>query len=242
MKIFPAIDLRDGKAVRLVQGDYDKMTVYSDSPRQVAEGFLADGAEHLHVVDLDGAKLGEPANTDVIRALTEVGLSTQVGGGIRDEKRVAHYLQSGVARVILGTAALQNFEFVKDMVGKYSEKIAVGVDARDGMVATHGWLKTSDVSAFEFCERLRDAGVATVIYTDISRDGGMQGTNLEVYRELCKIDGLNIIASGGVSFYEEIPALRDMGLYGAIVGKALYTGALELPRLVELAGGQGERV
>ncbi len=242
MRIFPAIDLRGGKAVRLVQGDYDQMTVYSDSPTQVAEGFLADGASHLHVVDLDGAKVGEPANADIIRALTRVGLSTQVGGGIRDEKRVAHYLESGVARVILGTIALQNFEFVKDMVAKYGDKIAVGVDARDGKVATHGWLETSDVSSYEFCLRLRDAGVATVIYTDISRDGGMQGTNLEVYGELCKIEGLGIIASGGVSFYEEIPALRDMGLFGAIVGKALYTGALKLPKLIELARPQGERV
>jgi len=236
MQIFPAIDLRDGKAVRLVRGDYDQMTVFSDAPEQVARGFAAQGAKNLHCVDLDGAKSGQPANSGVIRRLVQQGgLFTQVGGGIRDEARVAYYLELGVARVILGTAALEHFEFVEQMVARYGARIAVGVDAREGRVATHGWLNTSGVDSFEFCRRLRDAGVQTVIYTDIARDGGMAGANLEVYRALCGIRGLDIVASGGVSFESDVTALRDMGLYGAIVGKALYTGALQLPRLLALA-------
>ena len=238
MEIFPAIDLRHGKAVRLVQVDYDQMTVFSDSPASVAKRFAEQGASNLHCVDLDGAKDGSPANSDVIAQLLKQGLYTQVGGGIRDQTRVDYYLSRGVGRVILGTAALENFPFVEAMVKQYGPRIAVGVDARNGMVATHGWLTTSDVAAFDFCVRLRDAGVKTVIYTDISRDGGMAGANLEVYRQLSSIQGLDIVASGGVSFYSDVQALRDMGLYGAIVGKALYTGALELPRLLSIAAGK----
>lgn len=238
MEIFPAIDLRHGQAVRLVQGDYDQMTVFSKNPAEVAKSFALQGAKNLHCVDLDGAKDGAPANSEVIAQLLQQGLYTQVGGGIRDEARVDYYLSLGVGRVILGTAALENFPFVEEMVKKYGSRIAVGVDARDGMVATHGWLNTSSVDSFDFCVRLRDAGVQTVIYTDISRDGGMAGANLEVYRRLGEIKGLDIVASGGVSFYSDVEALYAMGIYGAIVGKALYTGALELPRLLSLAAGE----
>ena len=238
MQIFPAIDLRHGQAVRLFQGDYDQMTVFSQNPADVAKGFADQGAKNLHCVDLDGAKDGAPANSEVIAQLLQQGLYTQVGGGIRDENRVDYYLSLGVGRVILGTAALENFPFVEEMVKKYGSRIAVGVDARDGRVATHGWLTTSEVDSFDFCVRLRDAGVQTVIYTDISRDGGMAGANLEVYRRLGEIRGLDIVASGGVSFYSDVQALYDMGIYAAIVGKALYTGALELPRLLRIAAGE----
>ena len=238
MQIFPAIDLRHGQAVRLFQGDYDQMTVFSRNPADVAKGFAQQGAKNLHCVDLDGAKDGAPANSEVIAQLLQQGLYTQVGGGIRDENRVDYYLSLGVGRVILGTAALENFPFVEEMVKKYGSRIAVGVDARDGRVATHGWLTTSEVDSFDFCVRLRDAGVQTVIYTDISRDGGMAGANLEVYRRLGEIRGLDIVASGGVSFYSDVQALYDMGIYAAIVGKALYTGALELPRLLRIAAGE----
>lgn len=238
MQIFPAIDLRHGQAVRLFQGDYDQMTVFSQNPADVAKGFAQQGAKNLHCVDLDGAKDGAPANSEVIARLLQQGLYTQVGGGIRDENRVDYYLSLGVGRVILGTAALENFPFVEAMVKKYGSRIAVGVDARDGRVATHGWLTTSEVDSFDFCVRLRDAGVQTVIYTDISRDGGMAGANLEVYRRLGEIRGLDIVASGGVSFYSDVQALYDMGIYAAIVGKALYTGALELPRLLRIAAGE----
>jgi phosphoribosylformimino-5-aminoimidazole carboxamide ribotide isomerase len=238
MQIFPAIDLRHGQAVRLFQGDYDQMTVFSHSPADVAKSFADQGATNLHCVDLDGAKDGRPVNSEVIARLLQQGLYTQVGGGIRDHARVDYYLSLGVGRVILGTAALENFPFVEEMVKLYGERIAVGVDARDGMVATHGWLTTSDVPSFDFCRRLRDAGVKTVIYTDISRDGGMAGANLEVYRQLGELKGLDIVASGGVSFYSDVQALYDMGIYGAIVGKALYTGALELPRLLDIASGK----
>ena len=238
MQIFPAIDLRHGQAVRLFQGDYDQMTVFSQNPADVAKGFADQGAKNLHCVDLDGAKDGAPANSEVIARLLQQGLYTQVGGGIRDENRVDYYLSLGVGRVILGTAALENFPFVEEMVKKYGSRIAVGVDARNGRVATHGWLTTSEVDSFDFCVRLRDAGVQTVIYTDISRDGGMAGANLEVYRRLGEIRGLDIVASGGVSFYSDVQALYDMGIYAAIVGKALYTGALELPRLLRIAAGE----
>ena len=238
MQIFPAIDLRHGQAVRLFQGDYDQMTVFSHSPADVAKSFADQGATNLHCVDLDGAKDGQPVNSDVIAQLLQQGLYTQVGGGIRDHARVDYYLSLGVGRVILGTAALENFPFVEEMVKKYGSRIAVGVDARDGRVATHGWLPTSEVDSFDSCVRLRDAGVQTVIYTDISRDGGMAGANLEVYRRLGEIKGLDIVASGGVSFYSDVQALYDMGIYAAIVGKALYTGALELPRLLRIAAGE----
>lgn len=235
MKIFPAIDLRDGRAVRLFQGDYDKMTVYSENPVKVAEGFKESGAECLHLVDLDGAKDGRLVNFHTIKQIVEqVDMFVEVGGGIRDEERIEQYLSLGVGRVILGTAAVKEPEFLKAMVDKYGEKIAVGVDARDGFVAVNGWKEITDKRSFEFCRYLKEIGVKTVIYTDISRDGGLEGTNMEAYKKLCEIEGLDVIASGGISFEEELTALKDI-VSGAILGKAIYSGKLDLKRAVEAA-------
>ena len=218
MKIFPAIDLRDGKAVRLYQGDYDQMTVYSDSPVEVAKSFKAKGADCLHLVDLDGAKDGRLVNFDTIKEIVEeVDMYVEVGGGIRDEERIRQYLELGVGRVILGTIAVKDPEFLEAMVTKYGERIAVGVDARDGYVAVNGWKEITDRESFEFCRYLRDIGVKTVIYTDISRDGGLEGTNMEAYRKLQNIEGLEVTASGGISFEEEITALKDVAA-AAILG------------------------
>lgn len=238
MIIYPAIDLRGGKAVRLTKGDYDQMKVYDDDPASVARGFRAAGATHLHVVDLDGARLGVPQNAETIRALTDVGLFTEVGGGIRDEARIREYLDSGVARVILGTVAVRDFGFVERMVEKYGEKIAVGVDAKDGFVAVSGWEETTQLSGVDFCRKLRDAGVKTVIYTDIGRDGCLAGANIPLYEELSGIEGLDVIASGGVSFESDVAALAKMRIHGAIIGKALYEGKLDLGRCLSLAKGE----
>lgn len=239
MKIFPAIDLRDGKVVRLYQGDYDQMTVYNDDPVAVVRQFKAAGASHLHVVDLDGAKDGELTNFSTIKSIVEEGgLFVEVGGGIRDEERIRQYLDLGVGRVILGTIAVTDFPFLCKMVETYGEKIAVGVDARDGMVAIHGWKEVTDTESYAFCEKLRDAGVKSVIYTDIAKDGGLQGTNLEAYRRLAQIEGLSVTASGGISYLSEIEKLRDLA-DAAILGKAIYTGALDLRKAVAV-GERGE--
>ena len=235
MKIFPAIDLRNGKAVRLYQGDYDQMTVYSDSPVDVAKSFKAKGASCLHLVDLDGAKDGRLVNFETIKEIVEeVDMYVEVGGGIRDEERIKQYLELGVGRVILGTIAVKDPGFLEAMVTKYGEKIAVGVDARDGFVAINGWKESTDRESFEFCRYLRDIGVRSIIYTDISRDGGLEGTNMEAYRKLQEIEGLEVTASGGISFEEEITALRDVAA-AAILGKAIYSGKLDLERAVKLA-------
>ena len=236
MNILPAIDIRGGKVVRLTKGDYDNMTVYRDSPAEVAKEFLAAGAENLHVVDLDGARDGTPVNFSAIRELCEVkGLLIEVGGGIRNLERIEQYLSLGVGRVILGTAAVRDFSFVEAAVKRFSDAVAVGVDAKDGMVAVSGWEEVTALPAFSFCEKLRDAGVKTVIYTDISKDGALSGTNLAVYEALRQIEGLNIIASGGITFEDEIRALSKMGMYGAILGKALYEGRLDLRRALAIA-------
>lgn len=229
MQIFPAIDLSGGQVVRLYQGDYDQMTVYGQDPCAAARTFLEAGAKYLHLVDLDGARDGTTANFDSIAAIArQGGLYIEVGGGIRTEDRIRQYLDLGVGRCILGTIAVKDFTFTERMAQKYGGRIAVGVDARDGYVAVNGWKELSRERGVDFCRRLRDAGVRTVIYTDISRDGAEQGTNLEVYRELADISGLDITASGGVSSLEELRALRDMGTRAAILGKALYTGRLDL--------------
>ena len=229
MQIFPAIDLSGGKVVRLYQGDYEKMTVYGADPCAVARDFIAAGAKYLHVVDLDGAKDGTLANFDSISALAKQGgLYIEVGGGIRTEERIEKYLDLGVGRCILGTIAVKDFDFTRRMAQKYGDKIAVGVDARDGYVAVSGWLETSKEKGVDFCRRLYDAGVQTVIYTDISRDGAEQGTNLALYRELARIEGLHITASGGVSSIAELKELHAIGTHAAILGKALYTGRLDL--------------
>ena len=237
MQIFPAIDLSGGKVVRLYQGDYEKMTVYGADPCAVARDFIAAGAKYLHVVDLDGAKDGTLANFDSISALAKQGgLYIEVGGGIRTEERIEKYLDLGVGRCILGTIAVKDFDFTRRMAQKYGDKIAVGVDARDGYVAVSGWLETSKEKGVDFCRRLYDAGVQTVIYTDISRDGAEQGTNLALYRELAQIEGLNITASGGVSSIAELKELQAIGTHAAILGKALYTGRLDLREVIKEVG------
>ncbi len=239
MKIFPAIDIRNGNVVRLTEGDYDKMTVYGSEPAETAEMFIKKGAENLHIVDLDGAKDGTPVNFEKIKTIAQTGkLFTEVGGGIRDEKRIEDYLSLGVNRVILGTVAVRNFTFVEEAVKKYGDKIAVGVDARNGNVAISGWLETTQIDSVEFCKKLCDAGVRTVIYTDISKDGTLSGTNIEIYEKLSEIKGLNIIASGGITFEEEIKKLSSINIHGAIVGKAVYAGKLDLERVIKIAKGE----
>ena len=237
MQIFPAIDLSGGQVVRLYQGDYDQMTVYGADPCAVARDFIAAGAKYLHVVDLDGAKDGTLANFESIAAIAKQGgLYIEVGGGIRSEERIQQYLDLGVDRCILGTIAVKDFGFTARMAQKYGDKIAVGVDARDGYVAINGWKELSSETGIAFCQRLADVGVKTVIYTDISRDGAEKGTNLELYRELANIEGLNITASGGVSSLEELRELQTIGTHAAILGKALYTGRLDLKTVLEEVG------
>lgn len=237
MQIFPAIDLSGGQVVRLYQGDYDKMTVYGADPCAAARDFLSAGAKYLHVVDLDGAKDGTLANFESIAAIArQGGLYIEVGGGIRTEDRIRQYLDLGVSRCILGTIAVKDFDFTARMAQAYGDAIAVGVDARDGYVAVNGWKELSPERGVDFCRRLRDAGVKTVIYTDISRDGAEQGTNLELYRELAQIEGLNVTASGGVSSIGELKELQAIGTHAAILGKALYTGRLDLKTVLQEVG------
>ena len=236
MFIYPAIDLYDGKAVRLYQGDYRQMTVYSEEPADLAADFAACGAERIHLVDLEGAKLGRPANLSAIQSILErAPLLSQVGGGIRNMETVDAYLAIGVGRVILGTAAVENPDFLQAALDRWGERIAVGVDLKDGFVAIKGWTETSAVTADDFFEKMDRLGVKTVICTDISRDGAMGGTNRGLYRELSEKFQVDLIASGGVSTMEDITALKAMGLHGAIIGKAYYTGAIDLKTAVEVA-------
>ena len=236
MKLYPAIDLRGGQVVRLTQGDYDRMTVYGADPCAQARAFLSAGAKYLHVVDLDGAKDGTLSNYDTIAALAEQGgLFIEVGGGIRTEERIEKYLSLGVGRCILGSVAVTDLDFTARMVQKYGEKIAVGVDAKDGYVAIHGWKEVSAEKGVDFCKRLADAGCRAIIYTDIACDGAMQGTNLTLYRQLqTEVPGVEFTASGGIASEAELLELEQMGLAAAILGKSLYTGALDLKRCVEL--------
>lgn len=229
MIVLPAIDLFEHKAVRLYKGEYAKMTVYSDDPPKLSKAFREAGAEWLHMVDLEGAKCGGTPNFDVAAKIVRTsGLRVELGGGIRDEETILSYLDAGVDRVILGTAAANNIRFVADMVAKYGAAIAVGVDLRDGMVAVKGWTETSGLSGMDFCRSLQDIGVQTVICTDIARDGAMAGANRVLYGELQAAFSMDFIASGGVSSLDDIRALKELGLYGAIVGKAYYTGAIDL--------------
>ena len=238
MNIYPAIDLRGGNVVRLTRGDYDVMTTYSGSPADTARKFVSDGAEYLHVVDLDGARGGTQQNRAAIKEISAVsGLFIEVGGGIRDEAAICDYLSLGVKRTILGSAAVNNFPWLCEMVKKYGSSIAVGVDAKDGKVAINGWEEKTELDSMEFCRRLADIGVSTVIYTDISKDGALSGTNLDAYRALSEIK-LDIIASGGISFEHEIKELCEIGVSGAIVGKAIYEGRLSLAHVLAIAGGK----
>ena len=236
MKLYPAIDLRNGQVVRLTQGDYDKMTVYGTDPCAQARQFVAAGAKYLHVVDLDGAKDGTLSNYDTIAALAKQGgLYIEVGGGIRTEERIETYLSLGVGRCILGSVAVTDFEFTARMLQQYGDKIAVGVDAKDGYVAIHGWKEVSAEKGVDFCKRLATAGCKAIIYTDIACDGAMQGTNLALYRQLsAEVRGVEFTASGGISSEAELLELERMGVAAAILGKSLYTGALDLARCVQL--------
>lgn len=236
MRIFPAIDLYEGAAVRLYKGDYDQMTVYSRQPLEVAETFERQGAEAVHLVDLEGARTGGTPNLELVaRIARETNLFTEIGGGIRGMETVERYFAAGVDRVILGTAAVTDEAFLKDAVAEHGERVAVGVDIRDGQVAIKGWTRTAGCEFHEFCQRMVDLGVQTLICTDISRDGAMRGTNRALYRDLSRRYGVRIVASGGVSTLEDVEALARMGLYGAIIGKAWYTGAIDLARAIEVA-------
>ncbi|MCF0140706.1 MAG: 1-(5-phosphoribosyl)-5-[(5-phosphoribosylamino)methylideneamino]imidazole-4-carboxamide isomerase [Mogibacterium sp.] len=239
MRLFPAIDLYDGKAVRLYKGDYAQMTVYSENPPEIAEDFCSKGASHIHIVDLEGARDGDTPNFDVVCRIKETaGCFCEIGGGIRSMDVIERYIGAGIDRVILGTAAVKDEAFLREAVAAYGEKIAVGVDIKDGFVAIKGWTEKSELDAFGFCEKIRDIGVTTLICTDISKDGAMQGTNRELYRELSERFDMNIVASGGVSSMDDVEALAKMGLYGAIIGKAYYTGAIDLAQAVAAAEGQ----
>ena len=236
MIILPAIDLFDQKAVRLFKGDYARMTVYSDNPVEIAEDFKKAGAQFIHLVDLEGAKDGTTPNIDVVeRIIKQTGLKAEIGGGIRSKETLEKYLSIGVSRVILGTAAVTDREFLLWAVKKYGDKIAVGADIKDGFVAIKGWLEKSEIKCEEFFADMQSVGVKTIICTDISKDGAMQGTNRELYKELSGKFNIDIVASGGVSSIDDIRALREMNLYGAIVGKAYYIKAIDLGQAIELA-------
>ena len=235
MKLYPAIDLYGGKAVRLYKGEYQQMTVYNDDPVAVARDFQAAGATCIHLVDLEGAKFGTTPNLPVIeKILKETDLFVEVGGGIRTMETVDTYLNLGVDRVILGTAAVTDRAFLEASLRKYGEKIAVGVDLKDGFVAIKGWTEKSRWTADAFFADLQKLGVSTVICTDISRDGAMQGTNRQLYRELSAKYNIQLIASGGVSSIDDVKALGEMHLHGAIIGKAYYTGAIDLRQALEV--------
>ena len=236
MLIFSAIDIVDGKAVRLFKGDYAQMTVYNNDPVSVAKDFENAGAKWVHLVDLEGAKSGMTPNLDTIcKIVSETSLSVEVGGGIRSLDTVAKYLDAGVNRVILGTAAVKDPDFLKEALRLYGDRIAVGIDLKEGMVAIKGWTEVSEENAFDFCRKMQAMGVKTIICTDISKDGAMQGTNLSLYRELSEAFDLQIIASGGVSSLEDVKNLAEMKLYGAIIGKAYYTKAIDLKVAIEVS-------
>ncbi len=236
MKIFPAIDLYDGKVVRLYKGRYDEMTVYSDNPLEIAKDFEASGAEYIHIVDLEGAKDGLVHAYDTVKSIIDnTSLKVEIGGGIRSEDTVNKYVDLGVDKVILGTIAVTNEEFLSEMAFRYKDKIAVGVDIKDGFVAIKGWTEKSQITADEMFESLIVHGISRVICTDISRDGAMKGTNRDLYKYLTENYKMNIIASGGVSTLEDITALNEIGMFGAIIGKAYYMGAIDLSEAIRVS-------
>ena len=239
MKIYPAIDLRDGKVVRLTKGDYDQMSTYDADPAFVAQSFINQGAEFLHVVDLDGAKDGDQKNLHVIDRIVRTGeLFVEVGGGARDQDSVKRYLDIGVNRVILGTMAVEQPQVMEKLASFYPNQIAAGVDAKKGKVAIRGWKVITPHDAFEFMKNLPNQGIHTAIYTDIARDGMLMGPNMAAYRQLREIAHLDVIASGGVSTEEDLVELRDIGQYAAIIGKAIYEGKIDLGRALRIAAGE----
>ena len=236
MLIYPAIDLFEGKAVRLFRGDYAQMTVYSENPPEIALDFKSCGATYMHIVDLEGAKSGTTPNFETVCAIKNAaGLFCEVGGGIRSMDTIEKYISAGIDRVILGTAAVTEKGFVEEAVGKYGDRIAVGIDIKDGYVAIKGWTEKSELTAFDFCDKMQKIGVRTLICTDISKDGAMQGTNHSLYNELMEKFNMQIIASGGVSSMEDVERLSKNNMYGAIIGKAYYTGAIDLKKAIEVA-------
>lgn len=236
MIIFPAIDLRGGKCVRLIQGDFDKETVYSDDPQATALKWQSMGAKFLHVVDLDGARAGSPQNLDAIKKILDaVNIPIEVGGGIRTLEDAARLLSLGVRRVILGSVAVENPALVAEAVQRFGDKVVVGIDARNGFVAVHGWEKSSSVKVGDLAKQIVAAGLKTIIYTDISKDGMLSGVNAAAFTELAKESGAQIVASGGVRSIEDIRALKAAGVSGVIVGKAIYTGSLDLKSAIKLA-------
>ncbi len=236
MLIFPAIDLYEGQAVRLYKGDYNQKTVYNDNPIEVAYEFQKSGAKQIHLVDLEGAKSGTTPNFDLICDIkSKTGLFCEVGGGIRNMDVIKKYVESGIDRVILGTAAVTEKGFVEEAVAKYGDKIAIGIDIKDGFVAIKGWQENSGINAMDFCEKMQKIGVCTMICTDISKDGAMQGTNRHLYKTLSEKFDMQIVASGGVSSIDDVKSLRQMDIYGAIIGKAYYTGAINLSEAIEVA-------
>ncbi len=236
MKIFPAIDLFDGKAVRLLRGRYEDMTIYSDDPPQIGRDFAAAGAEYIHIVDLEGAKDGTTPNFDTVCRIKEAsGCFCEIGGGIRSMDVIRRYMDAGIDRVILGTAAVTDRAFLEEAVAAYGEKIAVGIDLKDGYVAIKGWTEKTQLTAVDFCEQMQALGVTTIIVTDISKDGAMKGTNHGLYEELSARLGMQLVASGGVSSIDDVKRLAARGLYGAIIGKAYYTGAIDLKEAIAAA-------
>lgn len=237
MLLFPAIDLVNGQAVRLFKGDYEQMTVYSDKPWEIAEDFVKCGAPHIHIVDLEGAKEGGTPNFETVKKIKKASNAfCEIGGGIRTMEVIDKYIEAGLDRVILGTAAVQDEAFVREAARKYNERIAVGVDIKDGKAAIKGWLEKSEFDAFEFCDKMQKIGIQTLICTDISKDGAMQGTNRGLYKELTERFNMNITASGGVSSIDDIKYLNELGLYAAIIGKAYYTGAIDLKEAAGVVG------
>lgn len=242
MQIWPAIDLLHSQAVRLTKGDYDQVKVYFHDPEEILQFFDEKGAKHLHIVDLDGAREGRLSNLETIRRLCrEAKQEIEVGGGIRTEERIDIYLSQGVRYVILGTVALEDPSFTEEMIRKYGDYIVIGVDAKNGMVATRGWEDVSSVSGPDFCRRMQQIGVQRIIYTDISKDGMLSGTNLDLYQSLIRDLALKITASGGITYLEEINKLKEMGVHSAIVGKALYEGVLDLADVLEISESESPK-
>ena len=242
MIILPAIDIRGGKCVRLTQGDFERETVYSDDPQEVAQKWQNEGANFLHVVDLDGAKAGSPINIFTIKHILEVvKIPVEVGGGIRKMEDIENLLEMGVRRVILGSAAIENPELVREAAEEFGENIVVGIDAKDGKVAVHGWRDSSEMDSVELVEQIGDFGISRIIYTDISRDGMLSGINAEHFADLARKSGISVIASGGVGSLEDIRSLKVYeadGVAGVIIGKALYTGAISLKDAIAVAEGE----
>ncbi len=237
MQIYPAIDIIDGKAVRLSQGKFDNVTVFNDDPLSAASDWVKAGADYIHVVDLDGARYGKSFITDIIKDIkAEYNVNIQTGGGVRSIRDIEDRINAGASRVIIGTAAVKNPELVKEAVKLYGEKIAVGIDAKNGMVAISGWEEISSVKAADLCYEMKKYGVSTVIYTDISKDGMMSGPNIHFTKELIDKTGMDIIASGGVSHMRDIENVKNINASGIIIGKALYNGALDLKEIIEKFG------